>query len=193
MLALSHAVISNKTRESLIGELRFLPSKVQGILDDEAQIARDGVYLAKYQSVFFVGWRINYPIAVERAPKLKEIAYIHAEAYPAGELKHGPFALLCQDTPVIAIAPKDDTYEMMLTNMKEIKARGSPLIAVAEKGDRSIASFADDVIRIPSVDPLFSPVLNAVVMQLLAYHGAREKGCPIDIPANLAKTVTVPY
>jgi len=192
LLALSQATANSKTRSSLIQELRLLPVKVQWILDDQAQIARRGIYLAKYQSIFFVARGINYPIAMEGALKLKEIAYIHAEACPAGELKHGPFALLRQETPVIAIATKDDTYKMMLINMDEIKARGSPLIAIAEEDNRDIERFADDVIRIPGVHPLLSPVLNAVVVQLLAYYVARERGCPIDIPTNLAKTVTVP-
>jgi len=124
--------------------------------------------------------------------KLKEISYIHAEAYPAGELKHGPFALLGRTTPVVAIATRDDTYEPMLTSIKEIKARGPQVIALAEEGDEDIEQFVDAVIRLPQVDPLFSPFLNSVALQLLAYYTAKERGCPIDLPANLAKSVTVP-
>jgi hypothetical protein len=120
----------------------------------------------------FVGRGINFPIALEGALKLKEIAYIHAEGYAAGELKHGPFALLTPDTPVVALAARDNTYATLLANIKEIKARESPVIAVAEEGDEEIEKYVDFVIRVPRVDHTFSPVVNAVALQLLAYHAA---------------------
>ena len=129
---------------------------------------------------------------MEGALKLKEISYIHAEAYAAGEIKHGPFALLRSNTPVIAVAPKDHTYDAILTSIKEIKARGPEVIALAQEDDEEIEQFVDVVIRIPEVDPLFSPFLNTVALQLLAYYAAKERGCEIDLPANLAKSVTVP-
>jgi glucosamine--fructose-6-phosphate aminotransferase (isomerizing) len=123
--------------------------------------------------------------------KLKEISYMHAEGYAAGELKHGPFSLLGERTPVVAIVGQDDTYEAIITNIKEIKARKSPLIALVQEGDRDVEALADAVIYVPKVSPLFSPVVNTVVLQLIAYYVARERGCPIDFPRNLAKTVTV--
>ena len=141
--------------------------------------------------MFFVGRGINFPAALEGALKLKEISYIHAEGYAAGDMKHGPFALLGSETPVIAIVAKDNTYEAMLSNIKEIKARGSPLIALAEEGDEAIEELADWVITVPKVDIRFSPVVNIVALQLLAYYTARERDCPIDFPRNLAKSVTV--
>lgn len=191
LIALSEAKMDIKSREDLTRELSVLPDKVQRILDDEEQIARHGKYLAAFDNAFYIARGINFPMALEGALKLKEISYIHAEGYAAGELKHGPFALLTPNTPVIAIVAKDDTYEAMLTNIKEIKARESPVIAVADEADEDIDKFVDEVIRVPSVDPIFSPVVNSVVLQLLAYYAARERGCSIDMPRNLAKSVTV--
>ncbi len=191
LIALSEAKMDIKSREDLTRELSVLPDKVQRILDDEEQIARHGKYLSTYDNAFYIARGINFPMALEGALKLKEISYIHAEGYPAGELKHGPFALLTPNTPVIAIVAKDDTYEAMLANIKEIKARESPVIAVADEADEDIDKFVDEVIRVPSVDSIFSPVVNSVVLQLLAYYAARERGCSIDMPRNLAKSVTV--
>jgi glucosamine--fructose-6-phosphate aminotransferase (isomerizing) len=191
LIALSAAKIELKGRASLVEELRKLPVKVQRILDEEEKIAQLGRYVAGFDHAFFVARGINFPIALEGALKLKEISYIHAEGYPAGELKHGPFALLTPHTPVIAIAAKDDTYEAVLTNIKEIKARESPVIAVAEESDDEIEKYVDFVIKVPGVEPIFSPVVNSVALQLLAYYAARERGCPIDMPRNLAKSVTV--
>jgi glucosamine--fructose-6-phosphate aminotransferase (isomerizing) len=191
LLALAWSSAGVRSRVGLITELRQLPNKVQELLDRKEDIAEQAKYLARYDNVFFVGRGINFPIALEGALKLKEISYIHAEGYPAGELKHGPFALLTPDTPVVALAARDNTYETLLANIKEIKARESPVIAIAEEGDDEIQKYVDFVIRVPKVDPVFSPVVNAVALQLLAYYTAKERGCPIDTPRNLAKSVTV--
>lgn len=191
LVGLAWASINIRSRAGLIAELRQLPNKVQELLDKVEQIVEYGRYLAKYENVFFVGRGLNYPVALEGALKLKEISYIHAEGYPAGELKHGPFALLTSNTPVVAIAARDGTYETLLANIKEIKARESPVIAIAEEGDDEIQKYVDFVIRVPKVHPLYSPVVNAVALQLLAYYTAKERGCPIDTPRNLAKSVTV--
>ncbi|MFC1987984.1 glutamine--fructose-6-phosphate transaminase (isomerizing) [Chloroflexota bacterium] len=190
-LAMSNSKADAKRLASLLMGLRQLPSKVQQVLDDEAEIIEHARYLSKYDNAFFIGRGINYPVALEGALKLKEISYIHAEGYAAGETKHGPFALLGSDTPVIAIVARDNTHEAMLTNIKEIKARGSPMIVLTEEGDEDIKELADLVITVPRVDSLFSPVVNIVALQLLAYHTAKERGCPIDFPRNLAKSVTV--
>jgi glutamine---fructose-6-phosphate transaminase (isomerizing) len=191
LLALAWSSAGVRSRVGLITELRQLPNKVQELLNREEEIAEQAKYLARYENVFFVGRGINFPIALEGALKLKEISYIHAEGYAAGELKHGPFALLTPDTPIVALAARDNTYETLLANIKEIKARESPVIAVAEEGDEEIEKYVDFVIRVPRVDPVFSPVVNAVALQLLAYYTAKERGCPIDTPRNLAKSVTV--
>jgi glucosamine--fructose-6-phosphate aminotransferase (isomerizing) len=190
-LTMSYSQVDAVRLAGLVMELRQLPHKVQQVLDNEAEITEYAKYLSKYEDVFFIGRGINFPVALEGALKLKEISYIHAEGYAAGETKHGPFALLGTNTPVIAIVAKDNTYEAMLTNIKEIKARGSPVIVLAEEGDEAIEELADSVITVPPVDNLFSPVVNVVALQLLAYYTAKERGCPIDFPRNLAKSVTV--
>lgn len=191
LVILSHLGINRKIRESLVADLGQLPAKIQEVLNNEHQIMNCARYLSQYDNAFLIGRGLNFPIALEGALKLKEIAYIRAEGYAAGELKHGPLALLDRDTPVIAIAAHDDTYEVMLTNIKEIKARNSPVIALAEETDGVIGELVDLVIRVPRVTSIFSPVVNAVVLQLLAYYTAWYKGCPIDFPRNLAKSVTV--
>ncbi|UCC61208.1 MAG: glutamine--fructose-6-phosphate transaminase (isomerizing) [Dehalococcoidia bacterium] len=191
LFALSRSSIDVRSRASLIAELRQLPNKIHEILNREEDIAEQGRYLAGYENAFFVARGISYPVALEGALKVKEIAYIHAEGYAAGELKHGPFALLTPETPVIAIATRDNTYETILANIKEIKARESPVVAIAEDGDDEIGKYVDAVIRIPSVDPLFAPTTAVVALHLLAYYTAKERGCSIDMPRNLAKSVTV--
>jgi glucosamine--fructose-6-phosphate aminotransferase (isomerizing) len=190
-LALSYSKVDVRRVDDMITGLRQLPSKVQQVLDNEGKIMECANYLSAYENMFFIGRGINYPVALEGALKLKEISYIHAEGYAAGELKHGPFALLGGDTPVIAIIAQDNTYGAMLTNVREVKTRGSPLIALAEDGDEAIGEFADSVITVPRVDAIFSPVVNMVTLQLLAYYTAKKRGCSIDFPRNLAKSVTV--
>lgn len=191
LLALSAATVDIMTRENLVQELRLLPNKVQQILDEEEQIAQWGKYLSGYESIFFVARGISLPIALEGALKMKEIAYIHAEGYSAGELKHGPFALLTPDTPVIAIVPRDNSYEALLTNIKEIGARETPVICLAEEDDEEIEKYVSGTLRLPKVSPILSPIVNTITLQLLAYYAAKERGCPIDRPRNLAKSVTV--
>jgi glucosamine--fructose-6-phosphate aminotransferase (isomerizing) len=190
-LVMSYSKIDPQRLAELVLELRTLPGKVQQVLNREGSVRELACYLAQYEDVFFIGRGINFPVALEGALKLKEVAYIHAEGYAAGELKHGPFALLDKGTPVIAIAARDNTYEAMLSNIKEAKARGAPVIAVAEEGDEAIRELADFIITVPGVNAIFSPVVNTVVLQLLAYYTARERGCPVDTPRNLAKSVTV--
>ena len=175
----------------LVTELRRLPERLQRLLSEGEGIEECAGFLARFEDVFFIGRGISFPVALEGALKLKEISYIHAEGYAAGELKHGSFALLGENTPVVAILARDNTYAATLSNIKEVKARKAPVIALAEEGDEVIGEFADMVISVPEVDPLFSPVVNVVALQLLAYFTARERNCPIDTPRNLAKSVTV--
>ncbi|MEE8318156.1 MAG: glutamine--fructose-6-phosphate transaminase (isomerizing) [Dehalococcoidales bacterium] len=190
-LALPYAKVDIRKLDNLIMGLRQLPGKVQRVLDNANAVSECARQLSKYNDVFFMGRGINYPVALEGALKLKEISYIHAEGYAAGELKHGPFALLGADTPVVAIIAQDNTAEVMLTNIKEVKARRSPVIAVVGEDNEAISELADSVIAVPQVDAIFSPVVNTVVLQLLAYYTAKYRGCPIDYPRNLAKSVTV--
>ncbi len=190
-LAMSYSIADIKRLADMLMTLRQLPNTVQQVLDNKSGIKQCGEYLAGYDNVFFIGRGINYPVALEGALKLKEISYIHAEGYAAGELKHGPFALLDKDTPVVAVVAKDNTYEAILNNIREIKTRGAPVIALVENGDESVDEMADFVISVPKVGLIFSPIVNSVVLQLLAYYAAEKRGCPIDFPRNLAKSVTV--
>jgi glutamine---fructose-6-phosphate transaminase (isomerizing) len=190
-MVLSCHQIDLKVSETLVTELRRLPALVQEVLDNQKQIENAAFLLSRYNTAFYIGRGINFPIALEGALKLKEISYIHAEGYAAGELKHGPFALLDRETPVIALVAQDETYSSMTSSIKEIKARQSPVISLADEGDESIASLVDMVIKVPHVSKIFSPVVFTVVLQLIAYFTARYKGCPIDYPRNLAKSVTV--
>ncbi len=173
-------------------ELKRMPQIAMMVLDEEdITIQKHARYLSKYEHAFFVGRGVNLAISLEGALKLKEISYIHAEGYAAGELKHGPFALLTKDTPVIAILTRDNIYEKTLGNVKEIKARGSPVIAIAEEGDEEVEKYVDEVIRVPKTGAIFSPIPNTVALHLLAYWTAKERECEIDKPRNLAKSVTV--
>ncbi len=190
-MAIPYARVDSSRLDDLVLELRQLPGRVQQILDNETEIAERAKQICKAENVFYVGRGINYPVALEGALKLKEISYIHAEGYASGELKHGPYALLGSESPVVAVVAQDNTYEAITTSIKEIKARKSPVLAVVNENDETMVELADAVITVPATDPLFSPVLNAVVLQLLAYYVAKERGCPIDFPRNLAKTLTV--
>ncbi|MCZ7380484.1 MAG: glutamine--fructose-6-phosphate transaminase (isomerizing) [Candidatus Methanoperedens sp.] len=175
----------------LLVSLKQLPGMIQQILNNKETILKQAKRFSNARDYFFLGRSLNFPIALEGALKLKEISYIHAEGYAAGELKHGPLALISKDTPVVALATRGLTYDKMLNNIKEVKARGSPVLAIASMDDTEIAKYVDAVIRVPVTDELLYPVLTSVVVQLLAYYTADALGCPIDKPRNLAKSVTV--
>jgi glucosamine--fructose-6-phosphate aminotransferase (isomerizing) len=183
--------LTAQARRSMIGALRNLPRAVQDVLNQAILIEALAHKYAGARDMFFIGRSINYPIALEGALKTKEISYIHGEGFPAGELKHGPLALLSKDSPVVAIAVKDHTYEKMLGNISEVSARGSPVVAIGYEGDTELQRYADDVVWVREVPPVFSPVPVIVVLQLFAYYIAKSRGCPIDKPRNIAKTVTV--
>ncbi len=190
-LVFEHPMIDPLIRGKLVTELKLLPNQVERMLYDDRQVAGCAELLSDFSNVFFIGRGINYPIALEGALKLKEISYIHAEGYAAGELKHGPFSLLTGETPVVAVVTQDKTHDSILTNIKEIKARKAPVIALVSERDNSTDNLVDFVIKVPATLSIFSPVVNTVALQLLAYYTARNKACPIDFPRNLAKSVTV--
>jgi glucosamine--fructose-6-phosphate aminotransferase (isomerizing) len=171
--------------------LHALPRTLEEALQQEEAIARVAREVARCTNFLYLGRGIHYPIALEGALKLKEISYIHAEGYPAGEMKHGPIALIDGNMPVVALAPKDGTFEKMLSNMSEVKARDGRLIVVTHDDDPTLRGLADFVIRTPSLSPYLDPVVMAVPLQLLAYHVAVRRGCDVDQPRNLAKSVTV--
>ena len=195
LIALKIGIIKNKIGANelynYITELKELPRKIRYILDENDDIIDIARELKNAKSVFFIGRGINYPISLEGALKLKEISYIHAEGFAAGELKHGPFALLTKITPVVAIATKDKTYDKIIANIGEVKARGPQVIAIAEEEDAEIEKHADFVLRYPSNSNALSCIPIIVILQLLAYHVANLRGCNIDKPRNLAKSVTV--
>ena len=136
-------------------------------------------------------FRSNFPAALEGALKLKEISYIHAEGYPAAEMKHGPIALIDRELPTVVIAPDDEMHEKIISNIQQVKARGGSVIAIITKGDETIREIADHVLEIPQVPECLSAIITSIPLQLLAYHIAIKKGCDVDMPRNLAKSVTV--
>ena len=182
-------------RKQIATELLSMPDTMNQLLErlDKDSSALEAVVavLAGCQSCMFIGRGAGYPLALEAALKLKEISYVHAEAYPAGELKHGPIALLDPDFPLLAIATASRTYDKMISNIQEVRARGTHVIAVATNGDRLIDEHADELLRVPEASELFSPLLAIIPLQLLAYHVALARGCDIDQPRHLAKSVTV--
>ncbi|UCH72144.1 MAG: glutamine--fructose-6-phosphate transaminase (isomerizing) [Thermoplasmatales archaeon] len=195
LIALKIAVIRNKISSDevydYIIDLKELPKKFRQILNQSNDILDIARQLKNAKSVFFIGRGINYPLSLEGALKLKEISYIHAEGFAAGELKHGPFSLLTKITPVVTIVTKDSTYDKMLANIGEIKARGSQVIAIADEKDTEIDKYVDFVLYFPSSSTFLSCIPITIILQLLAYHVANLKKCPIDKPRNLAKSVTV--
>lgn len=190
-LGVQNRSLTVQARRSMTDVLRSLPRYVQDVLNKAGEVESLAEKYARADDMFFIGRGINYPVALEGALKTKEISYIHGEGFPAGELKHGPLALLSKDSPVVAIAVRDRTFERMLGNISEVSARGSPVIAIGFEGDPDLPKFADDIVSVRQLPPIFSPVPAIVVLQLWAYYLARARGCPIDKPRNIAKTVTV--
>jgi glucosamine--fructose-6-phosphate aminotransferase (isomerizing) len=175
----------------LLERMHELPEQVERALRLEDRCRELAERFQAARDVLFIGRHTGYPAALEGALKLKEISYIHAEGYPAGELKHGPIALVEEGVPVVAVATQCHVYPKMLSNIQEVRARGAEVIAVATEGDEQIAGFAQHVIEVPATPELLSPVVVSVPLQLFAYHVARLRGCDVDQPRNLAKSVTV--
>jgi glucosamine--fructose-6-phosphate aminotransferase (isomerizing) len=174
-----------------VDHLALLPDLVGRVLEHGDEYEQLANQFHDREHFLYLGRGINYPVALEGALKLKEISYIHAEGYPAGEMKHGPIALIDEAMPVVAIAVRDHVYEKMISQIEQVKARGGIVIALATEGDADIAAKADYVLSVPAVTPLLSPVVNVVPLQLLAYYLAVRRGCDVDQPRNLAKSVTV--
>jgi glucosamine--fructose-6-phosphate aminotransferase (isomerizing) len=175
----------------IIEELSALPGHVEEALDTNDDARRIAAKYASCDNFLYLGRQYNFPTALEGALKLKEISYIHAEGYPAAEMKHGPIALVDEHTPSVFIVPQGGVYHKVISNMEEIKARGGPVIAVVDKADSHAVELADDVIRVPAVPEFLQPIVTAIPLQLLAYHAAILRGCDVDKPRNLAKSVTV--
>ncbi len=191
LLADLRGVLSEQERRRLVADLALVPDLAGHCLDRETEVERVAYTLKDVKHCLYLGRGINMPTAYEGALKLKEISYIHAEGYPAGEMKHGPIALIDRDMPVVVIAPRDPWYEKMFSQIEQAKARGGFVVAVATDGDETIANFADQVIWLPQTPWMLSPVTTVIPLQMLAYHIAALRGLDVDQPRNLAKSVTV--
>ncbi len=190
-LAQARGTMTPGEAREVVEALRGVPALVDQALNSDEEIIPVARRYAKSKTVLFLGRHVNYPIALEGALKLKEISYIHAEGYAAGEMKHGPIALLDEAVPVVGIATRGPVEEKILSNLSEAKARESRVIAIANPGDDAVLEVADVILRVPATHHLIAPIVNVVPLQLLAYHIADRKGCDVDQPRNLAKTVTV--
>ena len=176
---------------NVVRELGQIPDKIERVLQQDKRIADFAKTFTYAQNFIYLGRGYNYPVAMEGALKLKEISYIHAEGYPAAEMKHGPIALISQEMPVVVVAPRCGTYEKVVSNIQEIKARQGRVIAIVTKGDEQVQRLADFTIEVPATEECLTPLLTVIPLQLLAYHIAVVKGCDVDQPRNLAKSVTV--
>lgn len=191
LLADLRGTLNQKTRRKLVKDIGLVPDLVGRCLDREKEVMEVARALKNTSHCLYLGRGINMPIAYEGALKLKEISYIHAEGYPAGEMKHGPIALIDRDMPVVVIAPRDPWYEKMVSQIEQAKSRGGHVIAVATEGDEEISKLADQILWVPDTPWMLSPVVTVIPLQLLAYHIAALRGLDVDQPRNLAKSVTV--
>lgn len=191
LIAKEKESITDEEYVRFVKELSLIPEKVGKVLEKNEQIAELAKIFTYANNCIYLGRGYNFPVALEGALKLKEISYIHAEGYPAAEMKHGPIALISNEMPVIAIATQSETYEKVASNIQEIKARKGRIISIVTEGDQTIKNLSSHIIEVPETIPCLTPLLSVVPLQLLAYHIAVEKGCDVDQPRNLAKSVTV--
>ena len=187
----ANGFITEETRRELLNGLTRLPNLIGATIADHTPYRRLARWLSRYNHILYLGRGINHPVALEGALKLKEVSYIHAEGYAAGEMKHGPIALIDQRMPTVAIAPPSGLYDKMLNSIKEVKARDGLVVAVGDRDDQVLASQVDHVLPVPRVHELLTPFVTVPPLQLLAYYVAVERGCDVDQPRNLAKSVTV--
>ena len=190
-LAKRKGKIAKMRYAKLISELESIPAKIEEVLKSESTVKKVAEYMKNYSNALYLGRNYNYPVALEGALKLKEISYIHAEGYPAAEMKHGPIALIDEDMPVVVIATNRGTYGKILSNIQEVKSRKGKIISIVTQGDTEVKSLSDFVIEIPETEEMFVPFLATIPLQLLAYHVAILCGKNVDQPRNLAKSVTV--
>ena len=190
-LAKEKGTITDELYTSVVKELSSIPEKIKKMLELNDRISELSRTFTYAHNFLYLGRGYNYPVALEGALKLKEISYIHAEGYPAAEMKHGPIALIDSDMPVVVVAPHDEMYKKVLSNIQEIKARRGKIIALVSKGDDTISKIADEVIEMPETLECLEPLIASIPLQLLAYHVAVCKGKDVDQPRNLAKSVTV--
>ncbi len=190
-MGMTKGTISTSKLRAILYELENIPKKIEEVLKLDDQIKEIASQFKDARNFLYLGRGYNYPVALEGALKLKEISYIHAEGYPAAEMKHGPIALIDEDMPVVFLATNQSAYEKIVSNIQEVKARKGRIIAVVNRGDTQIRDLADHVIEVPETEEILSPLITIVPLQLLAYHIAIMRGCNVDQPRNLAKSVTV--
>ena len=190
-LAMTKGTITEEEYFNMIGQLKEMPAKVEKVLECDKLVEEIATEIKDKNDMFYLGRGLDYALAMEGSLKIKEISYMHAEAFAAGELKHGTIALIEEGTPVLVIATQEQLFEKMLSNMQEVKARGAKVIAIAKEHNKEVEKSADRVIYIPEVEDMFASITAVVPMQLLSYHVAKMRGCDIDKPRNLAKSVTV--
>ncbi len=183
--------LSEERGRALARAMWDLPHQIERVLEGEEKVRRIAEQYSDASNFLYLGRGLNFPVALEGALKLKEISYIHAEGYPAAEMKHGPIALIDENMPVVVLATRDAVYPKVVSNVEEVKARGGRVLAIVSEGDKELARLADHLIEVPETDELLMPILNVVPLQLLAYHIAVLRGCDVDKPRNLAKSVTV--
>ncbi|MCX6158084.1 MAG: glutamine--fructose-6-phosphate transaminase (isomerizing) [Ignavibacteriota bacterium] len=191
MIAAEKNTISKESLIEIATELKNIPGKIKKMIDSKDDYKKVAEAFKDANNALYLGRGFNFPVALEGALKLKEISYIHAEGYPAAEMKHGPIALIDENMPVVFIAPQDRTYDKIISNIEEVKARKGKIIALASDDDENINSYADYVLRVPKTLALFAPILNVIPLQFLSYYVAAARGCDVDQPRNLAKSVTV--
>jgi glucosamine--fructose-6-phosphate aminotransferase (isomerizing) len=191
-IAAARGTIDRETEKHLCQALTEVPGRTNEVLNHDERLARIGRTVAEARDVLYLGRGTGYPIALEGALKLKEISYIHAEGYAAGEMKHGPIALIDENMPIIVIAPSDELFDKTASNMQEVMARGGKVIFLSDaEGIAKLGDIAAATVELPAVDPFVAPILYTIPVQLLAYHVAVLKGTDVDQPRNLAKSVTV--
>jgi glucosamine--fructose-6-phosphate aminotransferase (isomerizing) len=190
-LGQTRSILDQRPMHNLVSDLAHLPDLAGQVLENDMDYQLLANQYFKAENMLFIGRGINYPVALEGALKLKEISYIHAEGYPAGEMKHGPIALIDEEMPVFAIATKDGVYQKMISQVEQAKARGGRVIALATEGDVPLSEKVDSIIYVPLSPPLLAPIINTLPLQLFSYHVAVRRGCDVDQPRNLAKSVTV--
>ncbi len=191
MLAAEKKTISRDSLKEIVSELKTLPDKIQDMINKREEYKKVADALKDSSNFLYLGRGVNFPVALEGALKLKEISYIHAEGYPAAEMKHGPIALIDENMPVVFVAPKDRTYDKIISNIEEVRARSGKIVVIATEDDTNIDSYAHHVLRVPKSLALFAPILNVIPLQFLSYYIAVARGCNVDQPRNLAKSVTV--
>jgi len=183
--------LSGERAGEITQELARIPAKIESMLDLNERIKTLSADMVESTNALFLGRGYNFPVALEGALKLKEISYIHAEGYPAAEMKHGPIALIDEQMPIVIVAPKGDMYEKLVSNVQEVKARKGRVLSITGESEKEIKALSDSVIEIPDTLDCLSPLLTTVPLQLLSYHVAVLRGCNVDQPRNLAKSVTV--